>query len=126
MRNTESSGVPAMLTSLLQGGGGGGLSNLAEQFKSAGLGQMLNSWVSQEPNQPVAGDDVHRALGEDQVQAMAAQTGMSKSELLPLLALYLPKIIDRLSPHGQMTEPADAGGAIAWELHAGGWSKSEP
>ncbi|MGH7030691.1 MAG: YidB family protein [Stellaceae bacterium] len=109
--NSASSGVPAALTSLLQGGEGGGLSNLAEKFKSAGLGQVFESWVSKEPNQPVAENDVHRALGEDQVQAMAAQSGMSKSELLPLLAQYLPKIIDRLSPQGEIAEPGEAGGA---------------
>lgn len=107
--NSASSGIPAALTGLLQGDAGGGLQNLAEKFKSAGLGQAFDSWVSNEPNHPVAADDVHRALGEEQVQSMAAQTGMSKSELLPLLAQYLPKIIDRLSPQGQITEPGETG-----------------
>ncbi|HEY3910323.1 MAG TPA: YidB family protein [Stellaceae bacterium] len=108
--SSSSSGVPAALASLLQGGEGGALQNLAERFKSAGLGQAFDSWLSNEPNQPVAPDDVHRALGENQVQTMAAQAGMSKTELLPLLAQYLPRIVDRLSPQGQMPE---SGGAAA-------------
>jgi uncharacterized protein YidB (DUF937 family) len=97
-------GIPAALTSLLQGGQGGGLTTLAQRFKAAGLGQAFDSWVGNGPNQPVAADDIHQALGHDQVQGIAEQIGMSKDELLPLLAQYLPKIVARLTPQGHIPD----------------------
>lgn len=105
--SSENSGVPAALTQLLQGGAGGGLGGLAEKFNSAGIGHIFESWVGNQANQSVDPDDVHRALGADQVQAMADQTGMSKGELLPLLAQYLPKIIDQLSPQGRLPQAGE-------------------
>jgi uncharacterized protein YidB (DUF937 family) len=102
-------GVPAMLTGLLEGGQGGGLGGLAEKFKSAGLGHVFDSWAGNGANQPVAPEDVHRALGEDQVRGMAAQTGMSTGQLLPMLAQFLPKIVDRLTPQGQIPDRNQTG-----------------
>ncbi|HEY4040493.1 MAG TPA: YidB family protein [Rhodopila sp.] len=88
---SQNSGVPAALTSLLEHGEGGGLIALAEKFNSAGLGQAFESWVGNGPDHAVAPEDLHRALGSEQVQNLAERSGMSKGELLPLLAQYLPK-----------------------------------
>jgi uncharacterized protein YidB (DUF937 family) len=102
---TPDIGIPAALSGLLDQGRGGGLLVLAEKFKAAGLGQAFRSWVGNGPNQPVAPQELHDALGADQVQQMAQQTGMSKDEFLPLVAAYLPKIIARLTPEGRLPDP---------------------
>ena len=82
----------------------GGLGGLAERFRNAGLGHLVDSWIESGANRPASPQDVHQALGDQQVEKMAAQTGMSKSELLPLLARYLPAIIDRLTPQGKLPQ----------------------
>ena len=106
--NAGNGGIPAVLEGLLSGGQGGVLGDLAGKFRSAGLGQIFDSWVGDSANRPVAPDDVHRALGHEQVQAMAAQSGMSTGQLLPLLAQYLPKIVDRLTPQGRLPDGGQA------------------
>jgi uncharacterized protein YidB (DUF937 family) len=97
-----SGGLPGLLDRLLQGGEQGGLTGLAQKFQSAGLGEVFQSWVGGGPNRPVDAADVNRALGDEHVQSLAAQSGISKERLLPLLAQYLPKLVDRLTPEGQM------------------------
>jgi uncharacterized protein YidB (DUF937 family) len=52
---------------------------------------------------------LHRALGDEQVQSMVARTGMSPGQLLPLLAQFLPGIIDGLTPHGRLPAEEDDG-----------------
>ncbi len=109
--NAGNGGIPAALKGLLTGGGGQqgtGLGDLEAKFRSAGLGRLFASWVGNGSNQPVAPEDVHRALGPDQVQAMASQSGMSVGQLLPMLAQYLPKIVDRLTPQGQLPNGTQA------------------
>lgn len=100
----EGSGITTVLAGLLQSGQGAGLSGLAQKFNAAGLGQAFGSWVGNGPNQPVGPDEVHRALGPDQVQGIAQQSGISKDELLPLLAQYLPKIVSQLTPQGRLPD----------------------
>ncbi|MBV9522074.1 MAG: DUF937 domain-containing protein [Alphaproteobacteria bacterium] len=103
---TGGGGLPNAIMGLLANRQSGGLNGLMGSFAAAGLGHVFQSWVGNGPNQSISPQDLHRALGEDKVQAMANQTGMSTSQLLPLLAQFLPTIIDRLTPQGQMP-PAD-------------------
>src|ERR671938_378280 len=63
-----------------------GLEDVLQRFQGAGLGHVADSWVSNGPNQPISPQALHRALGGEQVESMARQSGMSTSELLPLLA----------------------------------------
>jgi uncharacterized protein YidB (DUF937 family) len=83
-------GIAAALERLLRNNQGGtGLMAIAEKLDTAGLGEAFQSWINPGANKPVAAQDLHQALGEDQVQSLAEQSGMSKDELLPLLAQYL-------------------------------------
>ncbi len=94
---TAETGVSAALLSLLDEHQGGGLKNLADALNNSGLRNALESWLGGGSNQQVSPQDLHDALGEDRVQQLAQKSGMSKDELLPLLARYLPQIIDRLT-----------------------------
>ena len=96
--------LPAALKLLLGGTQQGGLAGMVQQFESAGLGNVVNSWISNGPNQSISPQDLHRALGEDQVQQASAQTGLSVAQLLPLLAQHLPDIINQLTPHGTLPQ----------------------
>ncbi len=102
-----------MLLSALGGGEGQsaqakGLSGLVDRFHQAGLGQIAQSWISnQAANQPVTPDQVHSALGEQQVTALAEKMGLPKTGLVSVLAGMLPKLVDSLTPNGQLPHAPD-------------------
>jgi uncharacterized protein YidB (DUF937 family) len=89
----------------------GGLNGLVERFTAAGLGSKVQSWIGNDENQPVSPDEVHEGLGQQQVQQLSQRTGMSTSQLLPLLAQFLPTIIDRLTPNGRLPAELQGSGA---------------
>jgi uncharacterized protein YidB (DUF937 family) len=49
------------------------------------------------------------ALGPDTVNQLAAKTGLSVESLLPMLAMFLPMVIDHLTPGGKLPEGGGAG-----------------
>jgi len=78
----------------------GGLGDLLKQFQEKGQGDAANSWVSNGPNKQIAPGDLASALGVDQINSLAAQSGMSSDELLKGLSQYLPDVINHLTPDG--------------------------
>jgi uncharacterized protein YidB (DUF937 family) len=100
-------GIPGAIMGLLANRQTGGLNGLVDRFGDAGLGHVVSSWIGNGPNQEIAPQDLHRALGDEQVQSMAAQTGMSTGQLLPLLAQFLPGIINGLTPNGRVPKDSD-------------------
>jgi uncharacterized protein YidB (DUF937 family) len=79
----------------------GGLGGLMERFQQAGLGDVMNSWVGTGANQPISGDQLGRALGQDTLTDLAAKIGMDRDAAAGQLSTILPGIIDRLTPQGQ-------------------------
>jgi uncharacterized protein YidB (DUF937 family) len=109
--NVTGGGVGDLLKSglggLLAGGaaGGmlsGGLSDLVKQFQQGGQGNAVNSWVGHGPNQQISPNDLARALGADQINALVSQTGMSRDDLLAGLSQQLPEAVDELTPDGRL------------------------
>jgi uncharacterized protein YidB (DUF937 family) len=80
----------------------GGLQGLISKFQQQGLGDTVNSWVSTGPNKPISPDDVHRALGPDLLQQLAAKSGLSVQELTQKLSTILPQAVDTMTPNGQV------------------------
>jgi uncharacterized protein YidB (DUF937 family) len=110
----RTSGMAGVLSQLLGGQGsneGGGLARLLEQFRGAGLGHIAESWVGNGPNHPVTPGQLRDALGEDQTQQMARQSGLSVEDLLGQLAQHLPGLVDRMTPSGRVPR-GEAGGTI--------------
>ena len=93
-----------------------GLADLRQRFQDTGLGHVADSWIGNGPNQQISPQDLHRALGDEQVESMARQSGMSAGRLLPLLAQALPMIVDRMTPGGQMPQRGGMLGALAGML----------
>lgn len=85
----------------------GGLQGLLDKFTKGGLGDAANSWVGMGEHKPVSADQVHQALGADQISAVAAKLDIDTSKASALLAEFLPKIIDKLTPSGQVDASAD-------------------
>jgi uncharacterized protein YidB (DUF937 family) len=80
----------------------GGLDALVAKLRAGGLGDQVDSWVSTGPNATVEPEHLASALGPDTVQKLSAGSGLDVRQLLPLLAMFLPQIIDMLTPNGQV------------------------
>jgi uncharacterized protein YidB (DUF937 family) len=78
----------------------GGVEGIVNQFQQNGLGSTVQSWVNQGPNAPVTADHMHQAFGEQTINQLAAQAGMSPQELAAKLAQVLPHTVDQLTPDG--------------------------
>jgi uncharacterized protein YidB (DUF937 family) len=104
-----SPGMAQVLTQLIAGQGnsqsqGSGLMGLIDQFRQAGLGHVADSWVSNGPNQPVSPQQLRQVFGNDQVEDMAQQSGMSQESFLSQLSQHLPRVVDGMTPNGQVPE----------------------
>lgn len=118
LNNQQTSMVQTVLSSLGGPGGGAGEANgiaaIVSKFQQAGLGNVVQSWISTEQtNQSVTPEQVQSALGDQHLDHVAQQTGMSKQALLGQLAALLPQVIDALTPNGQVPHdpPGSQGGA---------------
>jgi uncharacterized protein YidB (DUF937 family) len=97
------------LGGLLAGGAAGsilsgGLGDLLNQLQQGGAGDAASSWVGKGQNKPISPGDLGSALGADQIDAIAHQTGLSQDELLKGLSQYLPGVIDHLTPDGRLPD----------------------
>lgn len=100
----------AMLSGLLSDAGG--LQGLMGKFQSAGLGDHFSSWVGTGENQSVNADEIQNAVGMDEIQRLASKLGMQTHTVVPLLAQFLPQVIDKLTPKGLIDENHPTGAQI--------------
>ena len=80
----------------------GGIDGLMAKMRDGGLGPQVDSWVSSGENQPVQPDQLQQALGPDTIQRLSSGSGLDIGKLLPMLAMFLPQIINMLTPNGQV------------------------
>jgi len=95
----------SLVGSLLNSGAvQGGLPGLLQQLQAGGLGEHVQSWISQGANLPVSADQITQALGgaAGSLGQMAQQVGASHGELASELAQALPALVNHLTPNGQM------------------------
>lgn len=101
-------GLGGLLGGLLSGGAGSGgalsngLNDLLRQFEQNGHGDATKSWVGNGSNQTVSPDDIRKTLGDDTVNSLAEQAGVSQVDLLNGLSHQLPEFVNRLTPDGRM------------------------
>ncbi len=104
----------------------GGVDGLLAKLRAGGLGGAVDSWVSTGGNEPVEPAQLGAALGPDTVNQLSSSTGISIQSLLPMLAAFLPMIIDHLTPDGTAPKAGDAanqpdlGGLLGGLLGGGG------
>jgi uncharacterized protein YidB (DUF937 family) len=91
----------------------GGLQGLANKFSQSGQGEAFSSWVGMGENQTISSNQIQQALGSDQIRAIAAKMGVDPALASVFLAEYLPKIVDKLTPKGEVDPNADAQQGLA-------------
>jgi uncharacterized protein YidB (DUF937 family) len=101
--------VATNLLQMLTGGQGGGLGGLVQSFEQAGLGHLIQGWISTGPNPPGTASQIQQGLGQANLQRLAQKTGMSVSALLPLLVQVLPVLVDKMTPDGRIPQQATGG-----------------
>jgi len=107
MMQNDGQGAPlveAVMRMLNQGGAQGGLEGLVRQFTQSGLGDVVQSWIGTGANQPISADQVQQALGHGPLNELAQQVGGSSSDLARQLAQFLPGLVDKLTPDGQIPQ----------------------
>lgn len=98
----------------------GGVDGLLAKLREAGLGDQVDSWISTGPNQPIDPQQLRSAIGDDGAQRLAGATGLDLSALLPMLAAFLPQIIDMLTPDGTVPAGGLNGATVAGLPDLGG------
>jgi uncharacterized protein YidB (DUF937 family) len=91
----QSGSIVGQLLGSLTGGQGAagqsGISGVLETLAANGLGSQVSSWLSNNPNLPITVDQLRDALGSDQAQQLAQQSGLPVGEFLKHLAEHLPQ-----------------------------------
>lgn len=87
----------------------GGLAGFLDRFKQAGLGGLAASWLGQGDNQALQPAQVEKALGAGFIDDIARRVGLSAPSLAAPLAFIIPRIVDLLTPKGDVPSmlPAD-------------------
>jgi uncharacterized protein YidB (DUF937 family) len=90
----------------------GGLSKIMGGLRANGLSAQADSWVGTGSNQPVSGRDVEQAMGQEQIQQIAQQLGVSESTAADAVAQALPEVVDKVSPEGKLPPDQDLDAAF--------------
>lgn len=107
-------GLGGMLGGILGGGAlSGGLQDLLKQFQQNGHGEKADSWVSTGPNKPVAPHELEQVLGNERIDWLTRETGMSREQLLAGLSQALPQAVDQLTPNGRLPTEDEAQNLLA-------------
>lgn len=80
----------------------GGLEGVIEKFKTGGLAEQAASWVGKGENLPISAEQISQVLGSDTVAGIAAKLGMDSGDISNKIAEYLPQVIDKMTPDGEV------------------------
>ena len=83
----------------------GGIEGIIKRFQESGLEGILKSWIStDENNQPISANQVVEVVGQENMSQAAQKVGVSEWDASNVLAEYLPKMVDMLTPNGQLPD----------------------
>jgi uncharacterized protein YidB (DUF937 family) len=78
------------------------LPDVVRQFEEKGLRDEVDSWVRTGPNKPVDRRQIEDVFGQRELEEIARQRNIEREKLAEVLSRYIPKIIDELTPSGQL------------------------
>ena len=101
--NGNQSTALQLIQALLQSQGG--VEGVIAKLQQGGLDDLLKTWISaDEENAPVSGEQIANVFGQENLQAAAQEAGVEEKDAGDLLAEFLPKIVDTLTPDGQLPD----------------------
>src|SRR5438270_9970359 len=91
----------------------GAIQGLMNKLSQGGLGETFCSWVGLGENHAISADQIQKVLRCQQVSGLAAKLGVDRAQASNFLADYLPKIVDKLTPTGQVDTATDHEAGLA-------------
>ena len=85
----------------------GGIEGLVKQFNSAGLSELIQSWISTGSNLPINAEQIVQVFSSPVINELAAKINMNTAEDSDMAAQYLPKLVDKLTPEGVIPKELD-------------------
>jgi len=78
----------------------GGIEGFVDQFREAGLGHVIGSWLGGKEGRAFTPAQVESALGASGLDGLAARSGLSRAAVTSVLTFLLPRLIGLLTPDG--------------------------
>jgi uncharacterized protein YidB (DUF937 family) len=100
-REKQSSSLVAGLLDLLDEPETGGVEGLAQRSQSAGIGDVVASWIGTGRNRSISPDQVTSLLGARRVESLGQSAGLAGPLAAGAIAALLPALIDKLTPDGR-------------------------
>ena len=98
----ETAALPALLSAALARTDLKDMQGLLNKLQQSGLGKQVSSWLGDGKNLPITADQLRAALGNEQIQQLAAHFGLPVDKILATVAEQLPGIVDQMSPKGKL------------------------
>ena len=99
-------GIPSGPSGLIQAAldmlSGQGLGSLVQSMKDKGLSEIVSSWVGTGQNLPISPAQIQSALSSEKVAQLAQRAGISQEDAAAHLSKFLPELIDKLTPNGNV------------------------
>ena len=91
-----------ILGQIFGGGSAQKLPDVVKQFEEKGMRDQVDSWVRTGPNKPVDRRQIEDVFGRRELDDLSRSKGIDRDQLAEVLAKYIPRIIDELTPQGQL------------------------
>src|SRR5262245_9125762 len=107
------------LLSLMTDEAHGGIQGFVDQFRRAGFGDLVSSWLGGQSAaaRPLTGQNVESALGVPALEDLAATSGLSRAATGSALAFLVPKVLGLLTPSGILPSNSDVLSKVSGFLH---------
>lgn len=92
------------LLALIASSANGSFSGFIAKFRDAGLGDLVDSWITTGDNTPISNEQLKSALGEKTINSVAEQNGVEKETATSAMAYMMPQVIDVLTPDGEIPD----------------------
>ena len=79
-----------------------GVQDLVDRLRQGGMHSQVESWVGTGENQPADGSSIERAFGSSTIDNVASRFGMTHQQLVSLLVMALPMVLNYLTPKGSV------------------------
>lgn len=86
----------------------GGVNGLIEKFQKNGMGEQVQSWIGTGQNLPISASQLAQVFDNQTVQNFATKLGIDPNTAMTMVAQFLPQIIDKLSPNGNLPKEGNS------------------
>jgi uncharacterized protein YidB (DUF937 family) len=105
--NGKAGTMLSALLALMTNDTSGGFTGFLERFNAAGLNDAVSSWVNSGENTEISNKQLESALGKDSLSDISNRDGIDYDTSASATAFMIPRVIDALTPGGEMPQEED-------------------